>query len=583
MRALHLCFWLHQPYELLGAGKWDKGYFGGANEFQKLNKRDYQPLFALLERNAQRYPKLRVSLVMSGVWLEQVERWDKDLLERLQKLVSKGAVEPVATPYYYAMAAFYDLDELKAQLEKTQEKFEQLFGKKSLALALPGMCFQNRLARWAEKLGFRMMLAGDASKSLDWRTCNRVYDVKGCDGFRVLFYNRKLSKMIAGAKLGATVQVAEELKIDQPDPDLTEHKVTTAADFVQALSQAAEKKSSAEQSFTSTEVTYKTEFSAKKFQKQLDLEFLRGDIVNLHLAPEIFGKWRELGVIGFFDELFKIWLEMPGSFLVGVKETLGLESAAEVSIKKTVTNLGETEQNYQLPTWWQSEQDKNSQELYKLRNKILVSKDEDLYRDFAVLTAQDYAAGSEQYEEILQDLRTRLDKLVVATDDGGEQVVPKGVTESTRVKVNIKTKPKPEPEPQTPDEKIFEQFKEATGLDEAPEDVWETEDIDDMEAAIQVMAQRMKRQSQNAERDFSDLAEAEVVSGSENIDFAEVEFDVADDESEILNELHKAGTEQSQQDDDASSSKEGKATKRAKKAKAAKPAKKKTQKKIVID
>lgn len=581
MRALHLCFWLHHPYELLGAGKWEKGYFGGENEFRKLDKRDYQPFFALLERNSQRYPKLRVSLAVSGVWLEQVERWDKDLLERLQKLVKKGNVELVATPYAYSMAAFYDLDELKAQLIKIQEKFEQLFENKSIALALPEMCFQNRLARWAEKAGFRVMLAGDASKSLDWRTSNRVYDVKGCEDFRVLFYNRKLSEMIAKASSGATIKVAEEVKVDQLDqglPSATERKVTTAADFVQALNQATTTRNNASgQAKSVVETTYKIEFSAKKFQKQLDLAFLRGDLVNLHFEVGIFGKWRELGIIGFFDELFKVWLEMPGSFLVGVRETLALEPAAEISIKKTVTRNGETEKNYQLPSWWTDDQDKHSQDLYKIRAKVLASEDEDICRDFMLLTALDYAKGGEQYEEILQDMQEKIAKYVVAAEDGSDKVIPKGIQESTRVKVNFKTKPQPEEETR-PEEKVFEQFKEAAGIgDEAAEAIWDADDIDDMEAAIQVMAQRMKRQSQTAERDFSDLAEAEVVVGSEGIDFAEVDFDVASDEAEIVEEMRRADAADVEMVAD-----EKKAAKQNKR-KTSKIPKKKKLKKIVID
>lgn len=576
MRALHLCFWLHQPYELLGSGKWEKGYFGGANEFKKIDKRDYQPFFALLERNTQRYAKFRVSLVISGVWLEQVERWDKDLLERLQKLVAKGSVELVAAPYYFSMAAFYDLDELKSQLDRIQEKFEQLFGQKSIALALPELCFQNRLARWAEKLGYRVMLAGDASQTLDWRTSNRVYDVKGCENFRVLLANRKLSEMIAEAQDAVTVQVAEELKLDQLDSGRSERKVTTAADFVQALSRATNDKTIAEENSITTKVTYKTEFSAKKLQKQLDLEFLRGDIVTLHLQPKIFSKWRELGIIGCFDELFKLWLEMPGSFLVGVKEALGLEPAAEISVKKTVTRLGETEKSYQLPGWWTVDRAKLAQALYGLRGKILASEDEELYRDFATLTALDYADGGEQYEEILHDINERLSRLVVETADGGEQVVPKGVSESTRVKVNFKTRPKAE-DVKTPDEKVYEQFKEAAGIEDGAETIWEADDVDDMEAAIQVMAQRMKRQSESSERDFSNLAEAELVTGSEEIDFAEVEFDLADDEAEILNDLRAEAEIQ-----DEPKSANSKRVKTAKHSKA-KTAKKKTFKKIVID
>lgn len=50
MRALHLNFWLHHPYKLHEKSQWTKGYFGGEAEFARVNREEYQPLLALIER-----------------------------------------------------------------------------------------------------------------------------------------------------------------------------------------------------------------------------------------------------------------------------------------------------------------------------------------------------------------------------------------------------------------------------------------------------------------------------------------------------------------------------------------------------
>ena len=126
MRSLHLCFRLHRPYELKDSSSWQKGYFGGEVEFKAEDKANYQPLFALLERNAQRYPNFRASLLVSGIWLEQAERWDMDLIRRLQKLVKSGSVSFIATPYHYSMAGFYDLDELSEQITEYRKIVDRL-------------------------------------------------------------------------------------------------------------------------------------------------------------------------------------------------------------------------------------------------------------------------------------------------------------------------------------------------------------------------------------------------------------------------------------------------------------------------
>lgn len=516
MRALHLCFWLHRPYELMPADRWQKGYFGGEEEFRRADQQHYQPLFALLERNAQRYPELRVSLVVSGAWLEQAERWDKELIRRLQKLIQNGNVALVATPYYYSMAAFYDLDELAAQLKHYQEKIQQLFGTTSEFLVLPELCYNNRIARWVDKAGYRGMLAGDAKQGLDWRTSNRIYEAKGTDGLRVLFKNRLLSQNLAQAEAIATVKIAKEVKVAPEDleaePEDTQAEVT-AADFVRSMTHAAETKRQAVAETTTQ--TFKTEFSAKKFQKQLDLAFLRGDIVNLYLDAEIFGHWRELGIIGFFDELFKIWHDLPGAHLVSVREIAKLSPVSEISLKKTVSDLAEAAEDYQIPaTWWSKEQDQQARELYDLRKSVLASEDKDLYIDYVKLTAIENADASAEYAAILADVKDRLSKLVTQTQtDEKFEPVRFGLTESTSVRINFDTKAK---EAKERNQAFYQQLKDAAG-----DPLWSAEDMDDMEAAIQVMAQRMKMSHLEKERDFTDFVEAEVV-GTE-ADFADME------------------------------------------------------------
>lgn len=514
MRALHFCFWLHHPYELLGEGKWERGYFGGEQEFRRLDQRDYQPLLALLERNAQRYAKMRVSLVMSGVWLEQAERWDMDMVDRLKKLVKGGQVELVVTPYDYAMAAFYDLEELAKQVERMQEKYEQVFGIKSSALALPKLCYHNRIARWAEKAGFRVILAGDARGSLDWRSSNRIYAAKGCEKLAVLFENYELTEMIRQAKAGATEEVAEVVEMEQLDPDLAETKLSSAADFVQAMQAGGETAATERKKVHKRKV-----FSAKNFQKQLDLALLRGNIVNISLDAEVFGNWREQGVIGFFDELMKIWCEKPGSYLAGVRELAQLEPRAEVSIKKTASSEGEAEKDYQIPGWWTTEEDERSVALYGLRERILRSEDEDLYRDFTRLTALEYAQGGEQYEEVYGDLRKKVDKVVAELNDA-EKLAARKMAESTKVKIKFDHTAKKQRARQ---EELYWQMRAATGdLDDS------ADDMDDVEATIQVLAQRMKQANEKDERDLSELMEAEVVM-DENMGFEAADFDMEEE------------------------------------------------------
>lgn len=529
MRALHLCFWLHRPYELQEESGWKKGYFGGEAGFREADKRDYQPLMALLERNAQRYANLRVSLVVSGVWLEQAERWDSELIRRLKKMVQNGNVELVATPYYYSMAAFYDVDELTSQVEKCQEKYEQIFGVKSCCLALPELCYNNRIARWAEKNGLQVVLAGVVPKDLEWRSPGRLYDAKGCEKVKIAFDDAKLSEAIMKASKLATVQVEAEVKVEQDDADIAPVKATTAADFVRSMTQEPQREERPE-----AKVVKKTQFSARRFQKQLDFALMRGDLVNLCLQPSLFGKWREMGVIGFFDEMFKIWLETPGCKMVGVNDIAEMTPTAEFSIKRTVSLHGESRKEYALPGSWTEQQEANEHKVYDLRKNILASKDQDLYVDFAKLTATEYADGGANFEAILGDIKKRLEKYVVKTKAGEEKIVHQGLTDSTSVKINFDNKAK---ETKQRHQELYQQLKAAAGLQKGEgQPLWDADDMDDMEAALQVMAQRMKRSRENNERDTEELAEAEVV--SDEIDYDAL-GELDDEDLEMAEEILK--------------------------------------------
>lgn len=456
MRSLHLCFWLHHPYELHESDKWvQKGYYGGEVAFRAADEEQFQPFLALLERNSQRYRNLRVSLVVTGVWLEQVERWDAELIRRVKKLAEKGVVELVVTPYYHAMAAFYDLDELKKQVLAMQEKLAQVVGVKSEVLALPKYCYHNRLAKWAENLGFKAILAGEATNSLGWRSPNMVYEAKNCANLRVLFEN---------AILARSIETGSDLAMQ------------------------------------------KGQFSAKIYQKQLDLAFLRGNLVNLYLDTKVFAKWRGAGIVGFFDDILKYYAETPGVRLVGAQELLRVEPTAEIAIKNTASSSGEAAEAYAVPGWWTPSEAKNAQDLYNLRANIVATRDRDLYVDFAKLTGLEHAQGGKAFGEIIADLQKRLLELMRDQEGSSGRRKNGGVMASTAVKVKFDHKAR---ENRKRREALVQLYAQANNAEEPG--IWGEDELDDAEAAIQVLAQRMQKARESAQDSYDDATEAEVV------------------------------------------------------------------------
>lgn len=393
MRVVHLCFRLHEPFGLRkfvddGA---DSGYFESKAEFAQANAEIYQPLFAFLERNTQKFRGFNFSLLVSGSWLELAERYDNSLIERLRKLVKLGQVELVAEPLHHSLAFFYDKAELTTQVQMYREKIQKLFGVEGRIFALPELIYNDQVGKWAEDFGFAGMLVGGTPQVLGWHSPNHVYEAMECRYLRLLFCNTMLSQMVVKA-----------------DPELL-----------------AEKRVSEESEET------KLMLLAKKFQKCLDLEMLRGNLVNLYFDAGIFQTHRSKGVISFFDELVANWLEIRGNHFVGAAQACVVETPSmALSVKESVSwreDVADVEKKASegaglvlqseadaLPPRWLSsaEQVEQSKNLYSLRREILASEDEHIIEDWRRLTAVDYLEDMEQanFRAILTDLKMRVEK-----------------------------------------------------------------------------------------------------------------------------------------------------------------------------
>ena len=100
MHSICLYLHVHQPfryrkYTVFDAGNntnyWnDPNYDSKQNNeriFKKVAKKSYYPTFELIEKNLKAHPGFKISLSITGTWLEQAELWAPDLIEKIQELV----------------------------------------------------------------------------------------------------------------------------------------------------------------------------------------------------------------------------------------------------------------------------------------------------------------------------------------------------------------------------------------------------------------------------------------------------------------------------------------------------------------
>jgi len=358
MRAICLYLHVHQPYRVRAYSifnvardhnYWNSDFYSKqSNEriFKKVAEKSYHPMFDLIEGNIKRFPDFKVSMSITGTWLEQAEEWDPSLIEQVRRMVKTGQVEIVAETYYHSLAFFHDKDEFETQVERHQTRIKQLFGVSTKVFRDTEFAYNDELGEWLDtvgnkKFGFKGCLAEGWDKVLGWRSPNHVYKVPNAKNIRLLLKNYRLS---------------DDIAFRFSDRHWKEWPLTV-----------------------------------EKYQNWLDMDCLRGNLINLFMDFETFGEnqWADTGIFEFMNHLIEKWLSVYENKFVTVSEALELEEPQdEVSMPQTVT-WADTERD--LSAWaGNSMQDEAENILYGMRKEVLETGDQKLIEDWRRLTTSDH-------------------------------------------------------------------------------------------------------------------------------------------------------------------------------------------------
>jgi alpha-amylase len=106
-RGVTLYLHVHQPWRIRDYSVFDTAvdheYYNGAADndrnnrkvFEKVAEKSYRPMNALLLKLLNEQPEFKLSLSITGTFLEQCELWAPDVLTQFQALVATGRVEIV--------------------------------------------------------------------------------------------------------------------------------------------------------------------------------------------------------------------------------------------------------------------------------------------------------------------------------------------------------------------------------------------------------------------------------------------------------------------------------------------------------
>ena len=353
MRAICLYLHIHQPvryreYSIFDVSN-DSNYFHDhynsrqSNEriFKKVTDKSYRPMLELLERNMLQFPGFKISLSITGTWLEQAAKWAPDLIAQIRHMVQRGQVEIVGETYYHSLAFFHDQNEFALQVAEHSRIIKKLFGVTPQVFRNTELAYNDSLAHWAEQQGYKAILAEGWDKILDWRSPNYVYRPTGCNNIKLLLKNYRLS---------------DDIAFRFSNRNWSEWPLTVP-----------------------------------KYQNWLNHDCLRGNLINLFMDFETFGEhqWADTGIFDFIDRFISSWLGVYDNKFLTVSEACDtFDVAGEISMPETVT-WADTERD--LSAWASnSMQTSAMNDLYSMRQDIFDTKDRNLIHDWQLMTTSDH-------------------------------------------------------------------------------------------------------------------------------------------------------------------------------------------------
>ena len=202
-----VCFYfqVHQPlrlrrYSIFEIGRHNHYFDDHKNEaiIRKITHKCYMPTNKIiLDLINKTDGKFKVSYSMTGIVLEQLEKYAPEVIDSFKKLIDTGCVELLDETYHHTLSFLYSRDEFREQVEQHSKKIRQLFNYKPKVFRNTELVYNNELAAFVEKMGYKGILAEGADHILGWRSPNFVYKPKGAANLKLLLKNYRLSDDIA--------------------------------------------------------------------------------------------------------------------------------------------------------------------------------------------------------------------------------------------------------------------------------------------------------------------------------------------------------------------------------------------------
>ena len=346
-----ICFYfqVHQPFRIRDYSFFDIGeshfYEDDEKNREVLNKvadkcyiKTNQKMLELIQRHKG---KFKISYSISGMAMEQFEKYRPDVLQSFIDLANTGCVEFLSETYAHSLSFIFSKTEFKRQVKKHAAMIKKYFNQVPKVFRNTELIYNNELAVFIEKMGYKGIVCEGVDRLLGSRSPNFLYQPVGTKKIKAFLKNYRLS---------------DDIAFRFSDKGWAEFPLT-----------------------------------ADKFKNWVHTIAGNGEIVNLFMDYETFGEhqWESTGIFDFLDALPAEILKHPDFNFKTPSEVIASYPARDTYDAHDFISWADTERD--LSAWLSnSMQQEAIKRIYSLEKDILACGDTDLLKVWERLQTSDH-------------------------------------------------------------------------------------------------------------------------------------------------------------------------------------------------
>jgi alpha-amylase len=346
-----ICFYfqVHQPFRIRNYSFFDIGQ-SHFYEDETLNREVMNKVSdkcylktnrKMLELIRRHNGKFKISYSISGMAIEQFEKYRPDILQSFIDLAETGCVEFLAETYAHSLSFLYSKEEFNRQVNKHKQVIKKYFNQEPKVFRNTELIFSNELAWYIESLGYKGIICEGVDWLLKGRSPNFLYKPAHDGKIKLLLKNYRLS---------------DDIAFRFSDKGWAEFPLTV-----------------------------------DKFKKWVHTIAGNGETVNLFMDYETFGEhqWESTGIFNFLDHLPDHILEHPDFDFKSPSEVVDAYPARNTYDSHNYISWADTERD--LSAWLSNSMQRESiKRVYSLEKDIKELNDPELLQVWERLQTSDH-------------------------------------------------------------------------------------------------------------------------------------------------------------------------------------------------